>query len=565
MTERKSFAVSGVTVGTGAFIPLRCDAQARILLDAGMAHESGPVWGTLDPFVEDGPILGRRVANTGFLHALLTVDRFEQYHFFLPDRHSGAALETFVHSACPGAAPKIRILPRSALPKYLASTAYHCFHLSDCLTHQGFLAAVRNRLARNVFPITGVTHSLSYARYGQSFAQHVWAGATARDCIVATSRAGAAVVREELAALREHCNAPAPQVDMVPLGVWRDEFADLGGGSLPDVAAGKTVFLVPGRISPYSKMDLLPLLRAFQRLRQGGADLGGVCLVLAGSPDEGASLPGTLTNLAANIGLRLVVVRCPDDAAKKALLGRADVVVSLADNPQETFGLTLLEAAAAGKPVIASDYDGYRDLVAHGKTGLLVPTADSGEVGEVSLLAPLLYDTAYHLWLAQDVAVDVGELAGSLRVMLRPEVREEMGRAAREHSAAFDWPTVIGRYLALWERLGAEPAPAPGEGESLHPLALDHGRIFGAYPTRRLQDKDMLEITDLGQAVYRGKDFPVVYAGVEGRVDLELMRMVLVWTRHPVDWASLKARAEGHPAATPTVMWMLKGDLLRFT
>jgi len=530
-----------------------------------MAHDHGPIWGTLDPFVEDGPILGRKVANTGFLRALLTADPFEQYHFFLPDTNSGTALEAFVRSACPGEAPKIRILPRSALPEYLASTAYHCFHLSDCLTHQGFLAAVRNRLARNVFPITGVTHSLSYARYGQSFAQHVWAGATARDCIVATSRAGAAVVREELAALREHCGAPAPQVDVVPLGVWRDEFAEIGREGLPDVLAGKTVFLVPGRISPYSKMDLLPLLRAFQRLRRGGTELGEVCLVLAGSPDEGASLPGTLTNLAANIGLRLVVVRCPDDGTKKALLGRADVVVSLADNPQETFGLTLLEAAAAGKPVIASDYDGYRDLVVHGKTGLLVPTADSGEVGDVSLLAPLLYDTAYHLWLAQDVAADVGELAGSLRVMLRPEVREEMGRAARKHSAAFDWPAVIGRYLALWERLGAEPAPAPGEGESRHPLALDHGRIFGGYPTRRLRDDDMLETTDLGRAVYRGKDFPVVYAGVEGRVDLELMRALLVWTRHPVHWASLKTRAGGHPAVTATVMWMLKGDLLRFT
>lgn len=530
-----------------------------------MAHDSGPIWGTLDPFVEDGPILGRKVANTGFLRALLTADPFAQYHFFLPDMHSGAALESFVRSVRPGAASKIRFLPRTALPEYLASTTYHCFHLSDCLTHQGFLAAVRNRLARNVFPITGVTHSLSYARYGQSFAQHVWAGATARDCIVATSRAGAAVVREELAALREHCGAPAPQVDVVPLGVWRDEFAEIGREGLPDDLAGKTVFLVPGRISPYSKMDLLPLLRAFQRLRRGGTELGGVCLVLAGSPDEGASLPGTLTNLAANIGLRLVVVRCPDDGTKKALLGRADAVVSLADNPQETFGLTLLEAAAAGKPVIASDYDGYRDLVVHGKTGFLVPTADSGEVGDVSLLAPLLYDTAYHLWLAQDVAVDVGELAASLGVMLRPEVREEMGRTAREHSAAFDWPAVIGRYLALWERLGAEPAPAPGEGESRHPLALDHGRIFRSYPTRRLWDEDMLEMTDLGRAVYRGKDFPVVYAGVEGRVDLELMRMVLVWTRHPVDWASLRARADGHPAATATVMWMLKGDLLRLS
>ncbi len=528
-----------------------------------MAKRSGKVWGTLDPFVEGGPVLGRKVANEGFLRALLEADPFAGYDFFLPDKGSGKALASFIEAACPGVRGKLSIMPRTALPVRLTRTAYGCFHLSDCLTSQGFLAAVRNRLARNVFPITGVTHSLSYARYGQAFAQHVWAGTTPRDCIVATSRAGAAVVREELAALGEFLRAPAPRVEVVPLGVWCREFAVPPAAPVTAVSADKTVFLVPGRISPYSKMDLLPLLRAFQRLRKGGTDLAGICLVLAGSPDEGASLPGTLVNLAANIGLKLAVVRCPDDAAKKALLHRADVVVSLADNPQETFGLTLLEAAAAGKPVIASDYDGYRDLVLQGRTGLLVPTLDGGAVDDVSLLAPLLYDSAYHLWLAQDVAVDVGELAASLGRMLRPEVRREMGDMARIHAAIFDWPAVIDGYLELWDRLAAQPAPEPGQGASRHPLSMDYGRVFAGYPAQRLCEGDLLEATELGRAVYRGRDFPVVYAGIEGRVDLELMRRVLVWTRRPLAWSALRERAAGEERLAATVMWMLKGDLLR--
>lgn len=538
-----------------------------------MAQRSGTVWGTLDPFVEGGPVLGRKVANEGFLRALLEADPFAGYDFFLPDKGSGKALASFIEAACPGVRGKVSILPRTALPVRLARTAYGCFHLSDCLTSQGFLAAARNRLARDVFPITGVTHSLSYARYGPAFAQHVWAGTTPRDCIVATSRAGAAVVREELAVLGEFLRAPVPRVEVVPLGVWCREFAippvgpvpalPVATGSVATVSADKTVFLVPGRISPYSKMDLLPLLRAFQRLRKGGTDLAGVCLVLAGSPDEGAALPGTLTNLAANIGLELAVVRCPDDAAKKALLHRADVVVSLADNPQETFGLTLLEAAAVGKPVIASDYDGYRDLVLHGRTGLLVPTLDGGAVDDVSLLAPLLYDSAYHLWLAQDVAVDVGMLAGFLRRMLRPEVRREMGDMARIHAVNFDWSAVIDGYLELWDRLAAQPAPEPGQGVSRHPLSMDYGRVFAGYPARRLCEGDLLEATELGQAVYRRRDFPVVYAGIEERVDLELMRRVLVWTRRPLAWSALRERAAGEDRLAATVMWMVKGDLLR--
>ena len=45
------------------------------------------------------------------------------------------------------------------------------------------------------------------------------------------------------------------------------------------------------------------------------------------------------------------------------------------DNLQETFGISIIEAMAAGTAaVVASDFSGYRDLVLHGKTGLLIPS-----------------------------------------------------------------------------------------------------------------------------------------------------------------------------------------------
>ena len=40
--------------------------------------------------------------------------------------------------------------------------------------------------------------------------------------------------------------------------------------------------------------------------------------------------------------------------------------MSLADNIQETFGLTPVEAMAAGLPCVMSDWDGYRDTVRDG-------------------------------------------------------------------------------------------------------------------------------------------------------------------------------------------------------
>lgn len=517
------------------------------------------IWGTLDPFIEDGPIIGRKMANASFLRALFRADPFDEYHFFLPDERTSKTLTAFVEQAFPDLETRIRLLPRRHLPEQISRTPYAVFHLSDCLTSQGWLAALRNRYACSIFPITGVTHSLSYARYGAGFAQLVWAGTTPRDCVVATSCAGAAMVTEVFTCLATlQPGTRPPEVEIIPLGVDCAHFA--ATDAVP--SAGKVTFLVPGRISPYSKMDLLPLLRAFQRLARQGRDLSTVCLILAGGVDEGEGLPGTLRNLAANIGLELRVEREPDERTKLGLFQQADVVVSLADNPQETFGLTLLEAAAAGKPVIASDYDGYRDLVRHEQTGLLVPTR-AGDDELATYMAPLLYDSAAHLWLAQNVAVDVEVLAEGLERMFDPVERRRMGEAALLHARSFDWAMVLEKYVLLWERLAKVAVPHVDAPSCAHPLHMDYTRYFASYPSERLQETAILKITDLGKAVYRKQDFPVVYAGIEERIDLELMQKMLVWARKPVSVLQVLAKDADASKMRFTLVWMLKNDLLR--
>ena len=51
----------------------------------------------------------------------------------------------------------------------------------------------------------------------------------------------------------------------------------------------------------------------------------------------------------------------------------ADIAAYPIDNMQESFGLSLIEAMAAGLPVIASNWDGLRDTVSP-DVGIRVPT-----------------------------------------------------------------------------------------------------------------------------------------------------------------------------------------------
>jgi phosphatidylinositol alpha-mannosyltransferase len=59
---------------------------------------------------------------------------------------------------------------------------------------------------------------------------------------------------------------------------------------------------------------------------------------------------------------------------------------------RESFGIVLVEAMAMGKPVVATNIDGYASVVTHGEEGLLVPPKDSEKLAEA--LLTLLKDKA---------------------------------------------------------------------------------------------------------------------------------------------------------------------------
>ena len=103
---------------------------------------------------------------------------------------------------------------------------------------------------------------------------------------------------------------------------------------------------------------------------------------------------------------------------------------------QESFGLTPIEAMAAGLPRVISDWDGYRDSVAHGEDGFLVTTRQPPP-GAGAALAELLLSghDMYGGYLAKtalSVAIDQEMAAHVSRALIRDKnLRRSMADKAR--------------------------------------------------------------------------------------------------------------------------------------
>lgn len=542
------------------------------------------IWGTLDPFYEAGPILGRKVANIGFLSGLFNVDPFDEYHFFLSGAASRKALSGFVEQNFPALleSARVKILDRRDLQYAIATQEYFCFHQSDCILYPPHLARVRNKFAKNIFPITGTTHSLSYSNYGSSFLSHLWKGTTPRDCIVATSTLGAQVVEKYFKNLREGFELdknkyPAPQIRKIPLGINPapltppEEQQKIK--ALKNLGMGedeRVNILVFGRIAHYSKMDILPLLRAMQRLFATGIKRDKVRVVLAGWMDEEDDFPATLEQLAKNMELELNIVARPSDSVKLDLYRAADIFVSISDNPQETFGLTILEAGAMGLPVIASEYDGYRDLVVDGKTGILVETVGVEETPDLDVMAPLCFDNQYHLLMAQQTAILTPALAKALEKLINdPELRKKMGKSgAKRIRKHFTWKEVILQHVKLWEELSTTPIDEESLRDVRHPLQVRFGETFSHYPTTCLEDSTKVVTGITGRAIYQGKEYPLIYRGLDKILNQELIGKIAFFARKPITSAELKIKMKCLVADLSDtdsqfhILWCIKHDIL---
>jgi phosphatidylinositol alpha-mannosyltransferase len=178
----------------------------------------------------------------------------------------------------------------------------------------------------------------------------------------------------------------------VPIARWQD--------GVPNV-------LFVGRLEP--RKGVLDLLKAHRILRKTGS--GNRLLIVGSGPQEREARRYVATR-----GLQEVeFLGRVSDAEKAQLFRTVDVFASPATGG-ESFGIVLLEAMAAGAPIVASDIHGYKGVVRRGREGLLVPPHEPKELAQ---------------------AID--------RLLGDPDLRAEMSAAGRARAEAFSWPRVAAR------------------------------------------------------------------------------------------------------------------------
>ncbi len=154
----------------------------------------------------------------------------------------------------------------------------------------------------------------------------------------------------------------------------------------PDAFTGshrkRDCILSLGRLTRFKRVDVLVrgFADAFKKLGETLPPL-----VIAGVGPEGAAL----RTLVAELGLerRICFAGEVNDDERRALYARALLFVATA--PNEPFGLTGVEAMAAGAPVLAPDQGGSAEIVADGETGAVYRAGDANDLArKLAELAP---------------------------------------------------------------------------------------------------------------------------------------------------------------------------------
>jgi glycosyltransferase involved in cell wall biosynthesis len=545
--------------------------------------------------VAGGPLglMGRQVAGKAFLDAYLTHGNWDELVGLVRRRECADSLIRICqeHPSSRTRTRRLRIFEERKFHEEFFPDPPATVLYQPCPLDSKY-AWARQHAGPDRLALAGVTHTLCSADAVTALCRLVTAPFEPYDALICTSRSVERMVRTVTGSyadyLRErHGGSPVvnARLETIPLGVDPNAYRPPTPAERTERRAAlgiepdEVVVLFVGRLAHHAKAHPFPLYRgAAEAARATGRK---VRLIMAGWAAN-AAIREAFKEGAARFAPGIITMFVDGTAAANrfAVWHAADVFASLSDNIQETFGLVVIEAMASGLPVVATDWNGYRDLVVDGETGWLVPTLMVRDASADATSRLLLGEVNYDYFLAecsQAVAVDVGATALALtRLVDDAAQRSRMGAAGRSRVLArFAWKHVVRAYEALWESQETERraylarraggAQHSRRGPAYYPAPDE---TFGGYPTRMLAEEDQLvAVAGSEAAIEPLLRTPLTNHSVERRAgDLAAIRSLYLACRSPrsigeLDELIFHAGVAPH-AGRATLAWMLKYGLL---
>jgi len=489
-------------------------------------------------------LLGRHAAGESFLRGFLRHAEVEEIFFWHAGSGSLETLEAMVR----------RIEPVRQPIQWIGTTQRGHLARAGVLSMPGPAleaeAWARRPYGAGSYSICGVTHTTATGRTMDNISNMLLAPVEGHDALICTSSAVRASVEAQLDGVRDYLageyggprRRPEPQRVTIPLGVNADDFATSAEHRAAwrvrlDIPADAAVALYVGRFNVREKMNpALMALALEQAAQRAKTPIYWVTSGWSESDDDTEAYHKAVRALCPSVHYRAVDGRPPD--VRFSIWSVADFFISFSDNIQETFGLTPVEAMAAGLPCVVTDWDGYRDTVRHAEDGFRIPTVAPapGEGFDLAYrhASGWLRYTEYVGAAAQFTAIDLAAAAEAICALAdNPDLRRSLGAQARRRArTTFDWSAIVPQYQALWADQNARRAAAPAQAPVFdNPYRPDPFRLFAAYPSRALTD-DWRAVLNRGMTWPRAKALlsnPLADYGAVNRPTLEESEQIVAW------------------------------------
>ncbi|MBD1939421.1 glycosyltransferase family 4 protein [Microcoleus sp. FACHB-68] len=468
-------------------------------------------------YIKDGfdtsgkQLLGRQAAGEGFLKGLVKYGTAERLYCYTGHRQDFSDFCQRIEPWAKRPRP-VRWLPADN-PTSLAE-AGGIYKPDPSISD---LVWMRRFTDERAYSICGVTHTIVSRPATKAIGDLLIAPVQPWDALICTSVAVKTAVERLLETWAEYLaqrtgSKPVTEIQLpiIPLGVDCDAFPqsseaqeirsrmrqELG------IAPDDIVVLFVGRLIFYAKAHPVPMYLALERAVQAtGAK---VHLIQAGwFEDAREEADGKNSPQRFCPSVNAIFLDGREPAIRSGIWSVADIFISLADNIQETFGLTPIEAMSQGLPVIVSDWDGYQESVRHEIDGFRIPTIMPAAADGIDFASSYLNDnlnySSYIGHAAMVTAVDIEACTRALITLIEDrELRQRMGENGKTRAReVYDWKVIIPAYEQLWQELAeirtqkpvSFPTPA---GAPPYPLCDDPFRWLSHYSTAHLDSKIIL-------------------------------------------------------------------------